>query len=75
MATSGKKSREDNRLTKVRAPNAEMKWRLYGENTVAPLCRKSSGSFMPKAKWLHNAENSHKITNSAYRHDGRSLHA
>jgi hypothetical protein len=34
-------------------------WRLYGENPVAPLGRKSTGAFTPKTKWLHGAESSH----------------
>jgi hypothetical protein len=33
-------------------------WRLYAENAVAPLRRKSGGAITPKTKWLLYAENS-----------------
>ena len=38
---------------------AKTQWFLYAGNPLAPLRRKFSGSFMPKAKWFHSAENSH----------------
>jgi hypothetical protein len=34
-------------------------WRLYAENAVAPLRRKSGGAITPKTKWLLYAGNSH----------------
>ncbi|WP_231937469.1 hypothetical protein, partial [Caballeronia udeis] len=33
-------------------------WRLYAENTVAPLRRKSGGAITPKTKWRLYAGNS-----------------
>jgi hypothetical protein len=33
-------------------------WRLYAENTMAPLRRKSGGAITPKTKWLLYAGNS-----------------
>jgi hypothetical protein len=33
-------------------------WRLYAENAVAPLRRKSGGAITPKTKWLLYAGNS-----------------
>jgi transposase InsO family protein len=53
------KSRKHSRFTKVRTPEGGSQWRLYGENPLAPLGRKPSGSFTPKSKWLHIAESSH----------------
>jgi NAD(P)-dependent dehydrogenase (short-subunit alcohol dehydrogenase family) len=36
-------------------------WRLYAENTMAPLRRKSGGAITPKTKWLLYAGNSQRI--------------
>jgi len=38
-------------------------WRLYAENAVAPLRRKSGGAITPKTKWLLYAENSQRDSN------------
>jgi hypothetical protein len=49
-------------------------WRLYAENAVAPLRRKSGGAITPKTKWLLYAENSQadrNIRNRAVSHTGR----
>ncbi|MFK4449105.1 nitrogen fixation protein, partial [Caballeronia udeis] len=36
----------------------ENDWRLYAENAVAPLRRKSGGAITPKTKWRLYAGNS-----------------
>ena len=42
-------------------------WRLYAENAVAALRRKSGGAITPKTKWLLYAGNSHLCPEIALR--------
>src|SRR5476649_2758198 len=65
------KGRQSSRSMKVRtlvarhpggAITPKNDWRLYAENAVAPLRRKSGGAITPKTKWLLYAGNSHWVT-------------
>jgi hypothetical protein len=45
-------------------------WRLYAENAVAPLRRKSGGAITPKTKWLLYAGNSQALPASQWSASG-----